>query len=64
MRAPAHPAKAQPAPASCPTCGKRTGHECGRVECGNRRTLTAGPGCDPTTFSTYGQRKLPILQGG
>lgn len=27
----------------CKVCGKTTGHECGRLVCGNRKQETAGP---------------------
>jgi hypothetical protein len=30
-------------PQPCPSCGKRGGHECGRVECANRKPVTASP---------------------
>ena len=45
----------------CAFCGRKTGKECGRVECGNRKVVTARipDECDPNGWSGV-HRRTPV----
>jgi len=47
-----------PQPDACPVCTKQSGNECGRLDCGKRKTLTAGI---PDNLS-HGGRVMPVLE--